>query len=134
MICAAPKDERDLVLAAANTWISAFDNLSDVNGFLPDALCRLASGAGFRTRALHTNRDEAVFSVQRPILLNGIPTLTEQADVGRRAIVINLAGIPPERRQAEGDFWKAFESAQGGILGALLDGVTRALSAIDKIR
>ena len=71
-----------------------FDNLSDVGGFLPDALCRLASGAGFRTRALHTNRDEAVFSVQRPILLNGIPTLTEQADVGRRSIVINLATIP----------------------------------------
>jgi putative DNA primase/helicase len=134
MITAAPKDERDLVLAAANTWISAFDNLSDVNGFLPDALCRLASGAGFRTRALHTNRDEAVFSVQRPILLNGIPTLTEQADVGRRSIVVNLASIPPERRQAESDFWMDFYSVRGRILGALLDGVSRALSAIDTIQ
>ena len=134
MICAAPKDERDLVLAAANTWVSAFDNLSDVTGFLPDALCRLASGAGFRTRALHTNRDEAVFSVQRPILLNGIPTLTEQADVGRRSIVINLASIPPERRQAESDFWMEFYSVRGRILGALLDGVSRALSAIDTIK
>jgi putative DNA primase/helicase len=134
MICAAPKDERDLVLAASNTWISAFDNLSDVNGFLPDALCRLASGAGFRTRALHTNRDEAVFSVQRPILLNGIPTLTEQADVGRRSIVVNLASIPPERRQAESDFWTDFYSERGRILGALLDGVSRALSTIDTIQ
>ncbi len=134
MICAAPKDERDLVLAAANTWISAFDNLSDLTGFLPDALCRLASGAGFRTRALHTNRDEAVFSVQRPILLNGIPTLTDQADVGRRSIVIYLASIPLERRQAESDFWMEFSSVRGRILGALLDGVSRALSAIDTIQ
>jgi putative DNA primase/helicase len=134
MICAAPKDERDLVLAAANTWVSAFDNLSDVNGFLPDALCRLASGAGFRTRALHTNRDEAVFSVQRPILLNGIPTLTEQADVGRRSIVINLASIPPEQRRAESDFWLEFYSVRGRILGALLDGVSRGLSSIDTIQ
>jgi putative DNA primase/helicase len=134
LICAAPKDERDLVLAAANTWISAFDNLSDVSGFLPDALCRLASGAGYRTRALHTNRDEAVFSVQRPVLLNGIPTLTEQADVGRRSIVINLATIPPERRQAEGDFWIEFASLRGRILGVLLNGVSRALSAIDSIK
>ncbi len=134
MICAAPKDERDLVLAAANTWVCAYDNLSDVNGFLPDGLCRLASGSGFRTRALHTNRDEAVFSVQRPILLNGITMLTEQADVGRRAIVINLAGIPPERRQAESDFWMEFESERARVLGALLDGVSRALSAIDKIQ
>jgi putative DNA primase/helicase len=134
MITAAPKDERDLVLAAANTWVSAFDNLSDVSGFLPDALCRLASGAGFRTRALHTNRDEAVFSVQRPILLNGIPTLTEQADVGRRSIVINLATIPPDRRQAESDFWMEFNSVSGRILGALLEGVSRALSSIDTIQ
>lgn len=134
LICAAPKDERDLVLAAANTWVSAFDNLSNINGFLPDALCRLASGAGFRTRALHTNRDEAVFSVQRPVLLNGIPTLTEQADVARRAVVINLATIPPERRQAEGDFWIEFAAVRGRILGALLDGVSRALSAIDSIQ
>jgi hypothetical protein len=104
------------------------------NGFLPDALCRLASGAGFRTRALHTNRDEAVFSVQRPILLNGIPTLTEQADVGRRSIVINLATIPPERRQAESDFWMEFNSVSGRILGALLEGVSRALSSIDTIQ
>jgi putative DNA primase/helicase len=134
MICAAPKNEQDLVLAASNTWISAFDNLSDVSGFLPDALCRLASGAGFRTRALHTNRDEAVFSVQRPILLNGIPTLTEQADVGRRSVVINLATIPPERRQAEADFWLEFHSVRGRILGAMLDGVSRALSAINSIK
>jgi putative DNA primase/helicase len=134
MICAAPKNEQDLVLAAANTWVSAFDNLSDVTGYLPDALCRLASGAGFRTRALHTNRDEAVFSVQRPILLNGIPTLTEQADVGRRSIVINLATIPPERRQAESDFWMEFNSVSGRILGALLDGVSRGLSAINTIQ
>jgi putative DNA primase/helicase len=134
MICAVPKNEQDLVLAAANTWVSAFDNLSDVSGYLPDALCRLASGAGFRTRALHTNRDEAVFSVQRPILLNGIPTLTEQADVGRRSIVINLATIPPERRQAESDFWMEFNSVSGRILGALLEGVSRGLSAINTIQ
>ena len=134
MICAAPKDERDLVLAASNTWVQGLDNLSDVNGFLPDALCRLASGSGFRTRALHTNRDEAVFSVQRPILLNGIPTLTEQADVGRRSVVINLTSIAPERRQAEEDFWMEFESVRGRIIGSLLEGVSRALSSIDTIK
>jgi hypothetical protein len=134
MICAVPKDERDLVLGASNTWVQAWDNLSDVTGFLPDALCRVTSGAGFRTRALHTNRDESVFSVQRPILLNGIPMLTEQADVGRRSIVINLVSIAPERRQAESDFWMEFESVRARILGALLDGVSRALSAIDNIR
>jgi putative DNA primase/helicase len=39
LICAPPSNERDLVLAATNIWISAYDNLSEINGFLPDALC-----------------------------------------------------------------------------------------------
>jgi hypothetical protein len=97
LVCSPPRNERDLVLAAANTMISAYDNLSGVDGFLPDALCRLASGGGFRTRSLHTNREETVFFVQRPVLLNGIPALTDAADLADRAIVVNLVS----RRSAE---------------------------------
>ena len=77
LVCAPPSNERDLVLAASNTWCVSLDNVSEVRGFLPDALCRLSSGGGFRTRKLHANKDEAVFFVQRPILLNGISTLTD---------------------------------------------------------
>jgi putative DNA primase/helicase len=134
LLTSVPKDERDLVIGASNTWISAFDNLSDVNGWLPDGLCRLATGGGYRTRAMHTNRDEAVFAVQRPALLNGIPTLTEQADVARRSIVVNLVSIDPEQRQAEDDFWKEFDSVRPSILGALLDAASRALHNIDKVK
>jgi putative DNA primase/helicase len=130
----SPRDERDLVLGASNTWISLFDNLSNVNGYLPDALCRLASGGGFRTRALHTNRDEAVFAVQRPVLLNGIPSLTEQADVARRSLVINLASMQGDQRRAEDDFWSEFEQLRPFILGALLDAASCALREIDRVQ
>jgi hypothetical protein len=37
LLCAVPKDERDFFLSASNIWISGFDNLSAVRGFLPDA-------------------------------------------------------------------------------------------------
>ena len=133
-VCAAPKDERDLFLAASNTWVCAYDNLSEVSGFLPDALCRVASGGALRTRALHTNRDETVIAVQRPMMLNGIPSLIEQADVGRRAIVINLVSITADQRQAEADFWQDFERVRPRILGALLDAASRAVKEIDAIR
>ena len=134
LLIAVPKDERDLVLGASNTWISAFDNLSEMKGYLPDALCRLASGGGFRTRALHTNRDEAVFTVQRPALFNGIPTLTEQADMTRRSITINLTSIAADQRQAEDDLWKEFERVRPCILGALLDAASCALRNVEKVR
>ena len=123
-----------LLLATSNTWITALDNLSNVSGFLPDALCRQSTGGGFRTRALHTNREEAVFWVQRPVLLNGIPALTDAADLADRSLVINLTTIPPEERRTENDFWMDFESVRGRILGALLDGAQRALADIDKVQ
>jgi putative DNA primase/helicase len=57
-IRAVPKDDRDLVVSAGNTWVLAYDNLSKVAGWLSDASCRLATGGGFATRMLHTDREE----------------------------------------------------------------------------
>jgi putative DNA primase/helicase len=130
-ISAPPSNERDFVLMAANTWIAAFDNLSEVKGFLPDALCRLSSGGGFRTRALHTNREETVFFVQRPVLLNGIPALTDAPDLAERAIVVNLSTIQPTQRRTESAFWAEFDAVRAPILGALLNAAARALRDFD---
>jgi len=134
LVYSPPTNERDLVLAATNTWVISFDNVSEIDNDLADAVSRVSTGSGFRTRALHTNRDEAVFWVQRPTLVNGIPTLTEAADFGDRAIVINLISIPPDQRQTEADFWLQFENDHARILGALLDGCSRALRDIDKVQ
>ena len=113
MIYAAPKDERDLVLAASNTWVQGVDNLSSVNGFLPDALCRLASGSGFRTRALHTNRDEFVFSVQWPILLNGIPITSKPMSAGAPWSSILKPSLRKADKPRETSGWSLHPSAAG---------------------
>src|SRR5262249_40554732 len=39
-----PRDERDLIIAASNGWVVAYDNLSHMSDWLSDALCRLATG------------------------------------------------------------------------------------------
>lgn len=44
-----------------------------------------------------------------------------------RSIIINLQPIPEEDRQAEAEFWRAFEIDKPALLGALLDRVSRAL-------
>ncbi len=46
---AEPRDTRDLAIAAANGWIIALDNLSHIEPWLSDALCRLSTGGGFAT-------------------------------------------------------------------------------------
>ena len=61
-----PRDERDLVIAGSNGRIVALENLSVIQPWLSDALCRVSTGSGFATRELFTDADEAIFSVQLP--------------------------------------------------------------------
>ncbi len=128
-----PGDERDLVIAAQGAHVLAFDNLSRIKPAMADALCRLATGGGFATRKLHSDADEVLFNATRPCILNGIPDLAERADLADRAISLTLPTITETRRAYEGDFWDRFAEAQPRILAALLDAVTCALEAFERV-
>ena len=116
-----PRDERDLVVAARNQHILAFDNVSGLRHWLSDALCRVASGAGFGTRELYTDQDEVVFSGARPTILNGIEEVVERPDLAERSIFSTCEPINPKDRKSEDDVWASFHAAHASILGALLD-------------
>jgi putative DNA primase/helicase len=133
-IRAIPKDDRDLVVSASNSHVLAFDNLSGVPAWFADALARLATKSGFATRMLHTDRDEFIFEGARPIILNGIPTLTDRADLADRAITIHLAVIAEDKRQPESELFAAFEAKRPVILGALLDALSAALRNLPTVK
>jgi hypothetical protein len=124
---AQPKDERDLAVAANNCWVLALDNLSHIEPWLSDALCRLSTGGGLATRELYSDDDEAIFNFQRPLILNGIEDVASRADLLDRSIVLHLPNIDEERRLPESLFWQRFEEARPRLLGALLDAVVAAL-------
>jgi putative DNA primase/helicase len=133
-IRALSKDERDLAVSAANSHVLAFDNISSVPPILSDALAGLATGRGFATRKNFTDREEEIFQGSRPIMLNGIPSLTDRADLADRALTINLAVIPEDARRPEGELNAEFETKQRAILGALLDAVSAALQNFDNVK
>jgi hypothetical protein len=129
-----PKDERDLMIAAKNGWVIAFDNLSRIPPLLSDAICRLATGGGFGTRKLYENDEEVLFDAMRPVILNGIEELATRSDLLDRAIVLTLAAIPDAKRQTQGELWEKFERQRPGLLGALLDAVSCALRNVSNVR
>jgi putative DNA primase/helicase len=133
-IRAVSKDDRDLVVSAGNSWAMVFDNLSSVPAWFADALSRLATGSGFATRMLHTDRSESIFDAARPIVLNGIPSLTDKPDLADRAITIHLATITEEARAPEDELIAAFEAKRPVILGALLDAVSAALRNLATVK
>lgn len=129
-----PRDERDLVIAGNNGWVIALDNLSYVQPALSDALCRIATGGGFATRALWTDADEKIFSLQRPIIVNGIEELVTRPDLLDRAIALTLPPIAEIDRRDEAELWADFEAARPRIIGALLTAVSAALRQRGKVQ
>jgi hypothetical protein len=112
---AEPRDGRDLMIAANNSWCLAYDNLSYLPPWLSDALCRLSTGGGFTTRELYTDQDEVIFDSQRPVLLTSIEEVATRSDLLDRCVIIYLPAIPEDRRRPEAEILTAFEAARPRI-------------------
>jgi hypothetical protein len=123
----APREERDLVIAAHNSWILALDNLSDLPQWLSDALCRLATGGGYATRELFTDLEETILDAMRPILLNGIEEVSTRPDLLDRGVILTLPALDEQKRRPERELWKEYEAIRPRVLGALLDAAAGAL-------
>jgi len=118
---ALARDERELMIAANNAHVLAFDNLSGLPGWLSDALCRLASGGSLAVRQLYTDDEEVLFQAARPILCNGIEEIIGRPDLADRAIFLTIPPIGERERRPEAMLWREFDHARPSILGALLD-------------
>jgi hypothetical protein len=130
---ALPREQRELMIAANNGHLLAFDNLSNVPPWLSDALCRLASGGSFAVRQLYTDDDEVLFQATRPLLVNGIEDVISRPDLADRAILLTLPPVADARRRSELELWRQFELARPRILGALLDLIVHGLRALPAI-
>jgi hypothetical protein len=122
----SPKDERDLMIAANNSWVLSLDNLSSMSVSLSDSLCRLSTGGGFSTRELFSDGDEILLNVMRPVILNGIDEVISRSDLLDRSLLLHLPRL--SSRFDESSFWAAFDEARPRILGTLLDAVSTALA------
>lgn len=129
-----PREERDLLIAASNSWVVAYDNMSGIPQWLSDGLCRLATGGGSSTRELYTDTEEVILDVTRPVILNGIDHLAERPDLADRAVILNLPRIEEAARLEEKDLHAAYERDHPLILGALLTAISTALARLPGIR
>jgi hypothetical protein len=125
-----PREERDLQISAKNSHVIALDNISKLEPWLSDALCRIATGGGLAIRELYSDTEETIFDAQRPILLNGIEDVATRGDFIERSIIVYLAPIKETQRQDEERFWSTFELVKPRILGALLGAMVSALDCV----
>ena len=129
-----PRDERDLLVQAANNRCVVLDNLSALPAWLSDGLCRLSTGGGHSARQLYSDGEEFTLAVKRPVILTGIDDVATRPDLAERALQIELETIPDNRRMSEKELWQKFEQARPVIFSAILGGLVCALRELPNVR
>jgi hypothetical protein len=125
-----PREDRDLFIAANNGHVLAFDNVSGLQTWISDTLCRLSTGGGFAVRTLYSDAEETLFDAMRPIALNGIEDIVARADLADRGLFLTLTRIPDNKRREDAAVRAELEAHRPAILGALLDAVVHGLSRL----
>ena len=130
---APPRSERNLMLAASNSRLLLFDNLSNIDECFSDALCRISTEGSYAARELYSDREEIFLTACRPTVFNSIVDVAERPDLLDRLICLTLGLIPETRRRTKRELFTEFEKVRPQILGALLNGVSHALRTFDDV-
>jgi hypothetical protein len=130
---ALPREDRELYIAATNSHLLAFDNLSALPIWISDTLCRLATGGGFAVRQLYTDADEILFDATRPVILNSIEDIVRRPDLADRGLFLRFDAIPEQSRRPRQELLTAFERERPAILGALLTAAAHGLGRLPEI-
>jgi hypothetical protein len=126
-----PKEPRDVLVAAINTWLLCLDNLSWLPPELSDTLCRISTGGAISERTLFSNLDETLVEVQRPVLMNGIEELASRPDLAQRGIHVELE--PVGRVLPEARLLSDFDADAPAIFGAILNALAMSVATHERV-
>ena len=129
-----PRDAEGWVTAASGSWCVAVDNLSTVQDWFSDSLCRAVTGDGDVRRALYTDGGLAVFAFRRQVMLTGIDFAGLRGDLAERLVLIQLNRIDDRHRKDERELDARWREARPRIFGALLGIVARAYQVFPSLR
>lgn len=88
-----PDSIRDLSISAGSNHVISLNNLSHLSTAQQDFMCSMSTGGGDAARKLYTTDDEAVWDIQRPVVMNGINQLVLRPDLSDRTVCLELQKI-----------------------------------------
>ena len=120
-------DGKELLQVLSHHWVALFDNVTRLQDWQSDALCRAITGESQSKRVLYTDDDDFIYRYRRCVGLNGINIAATRADLLDRSILVALERIPVDERRSEEELEAAFADARPYIVGGILDALSRAL-------
>lgn len=130
----APRNVEDWAVAAAGSWVTCLDNVSDLQHWLQDAICRASTGDGMLRRQLYTDSDVSVLAFRRVVALTSIDVGSINGDLADRLLTIELERIPASRRSTEEDLTHQWTKIHAEVLGGLLHVVVNVLRVLPTVQ
>ena len=116
-----PRDIDQWITGANGSWVVALDNLSSIQDWQSDALCRAATGDGNIKRQLYTDIGLSVIQIMRCVIVNGIDLGGLNGDLTDRLALADLERINEDNRKPEDELEADWLQAHPAVFGALLD-------------
>jgi len=122
-----PRTEYDLGLHLSQSSFVAYDNLTQIQPWQSDMLCRAVTGGSVAKRENYTDTDVVRVNFQGCIALNGINLVVSKSDLLDRSIIFELERIHESKRKPLNDIENEFAQALPDILGGIFSTLSRAI-------
>ena len=116
-----PKSSLELIQQLSHNYIALYDNVSRMDDWVSDTLCKAVTGGGTSKRALYTDDDDIIYNFKRCIMLNGINVVARKADLLDRCIIIQFERIPMDKCRKESELRAELQSIKPQVLGYIMD-------------
>jgi hypothetical protein len=122
-----PRDSNEFIQQLSHNLIAYYDNVSIIQDWISDLLCRAVSGNSSSKRGLYTNDDDFYYNFKRIIGINGIDLAATKADLLDRSIIIELERIDKKNRKKIKKIWEKFNELKPFVLGYIFDILVKVL-------
>ena len=118
--------------SALARWVIPVDNVSKIEPWWSDALCRTVTGAGTLDRALYTDDDAVAKPLHGAVILNGISLASAlRSDLAERLLPLEL--VRPAAYRTEVQVADHFDAHHATMLGAVLDDAAAIMAHRDRV-
>lgn len=125
-----PKLNEDIAIAAANSHIISYHNISKLTPRMQDEMCLVSTGGTYANRKKFSDREEVSTGLKRSMMLNGIGNFITADDLQQRCIFISLDEIPRQHIKTELDLDKTFEDNKEAIFGWIVNSLIKIMKHI----
>lgn len=124
-----PHSEIDWTVAAGSSRAVGLDNVSHIEPWFSDALCRVVTGDALVKRALYSDDGLSVVAARSAVLITAISVGALRDDLISRLVFADLEPVPAGQYRSESDLDRQWAEDHPMILGGLLDLLAKVLAS-----